>query len=61
MGENHCTENCHKMLIDIDESTGLCLVCQDRDLFLVLYTYDKKILLIDEPTWQGQTIDNKSH
>ena len=24
---------------------------QDRDLFLVLYTRNRKILLIDEPTW----------
>ena len=61
MVNNLCTENCHKMLIGVYESTWLCTVCQDMDLFLVLYTYDRKFLLLDKPTWQGHTIDNKLH
>ena len=61
MVNNPCTENCHKKLIGYDKRTGLCPICQDMDIFLVLYTYESKYLLTYEPTWQLHTIDDKSH
>ena len=47
------------MLIGIYESIGICSVCQDMDIFILLYTYDSKFLIIDEPTWHGYIIDDK--
>ena len=48
---------CLFCFIRIDESTVLCPVWLDMDLFLVIYTFDSKFILIDEPTWQVQTVN----
>ena len=61
MGNISCTEKCHKMLIGVDESTGMCPVWLDIDLFFVLYKNDRKFIPIYKPTCKGYTIDNKLH
>ena len=68
MGNNPFTDNRQKMFIQIDESTGLCPwgyesigvchMCLDMDIFLSLYTFYRKLILIGEPTWQVHTRKN---
>ena len=50
MRNNPCAENFHKMLIGDDEWTDMCPVCQDMDIFTILYTYDRVFLIVNEPS-----------
>ena len=35
------------------ESTGMFPVCFIMHIFLVMYNFDRKFILINEPIWQG--------
>ena len=42
MGNSPCNEKCHKMLIDIDETTGLCtVITATKTVFMAKIDYDK--------------------
>ena len=60
MENNPCNDTCHKMLIGVDESTGMFIVCHYMDIFIEMYTYDRTFILIYEPTWQGHKIYDKT-